>query len=215
LLRAHFPAVAVLSEAPLAAVSFVVGGAEDVAVSEALASIAGEPTHLVAFASGTPHPKWELAESLLVPTGPGTAGAAADEIVVARAELTAMTDQYRAGCQERYRAGCEERDGLREALMTAQDQLDRQDETLSSLRRETERHLRRSSEDAGAVEVAQLERERSDRRAASAERALEALSAQLRERTAQLTALEKELARVRGERLAERPDDRGDLPGAT
>jgi len=82
--------------------------------------------------------------------------------------------------------------------MTLQDQADRQEDALSSLRREAERHLRQLSENTSALELTTLENDRLEKRAASAERALESLGTQLQQRTSDLASLEREVTRLRG-----------------
>jgi len=191
-LAQHFDAIELVDETPLAAVSFVVRGIEEIAVNETLASVAGEAAGLVAFCAAGARRPWQLVESLLVPlaTGPDAAVAAPDE------EREALRAQL-AGATERYHAASAERDAVRDAHMALQDRIDRQEEALSSLRRDAERHLRQISEDAAALELAGLERDRAVDRAASAERALEAAAAELQRLRAELAAAEKELARLR------------------
>lgn len=179
LLRPHFGAIQVVAEAPLAGLSFVVPELDDVAVNEQLAPIAGEPTHLVALCAPPPavpgelqaHP-WQLPESLLVPLRPAGAtpvAAGAEELAALRDEL----DDLRA----RLEAATLERDALREALMIAQDRTDRHEAALSTLRRQTERHLHQLTDAAAEVELARLDRDREQRRA-------DALATELAERVA-------------------------------
>jgi chromosome segregation ATPase len=168
-----------------------------VAVNEELASIAPEPTHFVALAADGPSRPWHLPESLIVPLrGEGTqpVRAGAEDLAALREELEAVS--------LRHQAACVERDGLRDTLMTLEDQADRHEDALSTLRREAERHLRQLSDDAAALELATLERDRLEKKAASAERALESLGAQLQQRTAELAALEREVHRLRGGKIA-------------
>jgi hypothetical protein len=194
LLRPHFHSIDLVAEAPMAGLSFIVPGTDEVAVNEELASIAPEPTHFVALCAEGPRP-WHLIESLLVPLKPSGATpvlAGAEHIAALREEIEELT--------ARLQSASTERDALRDTVMTLQDQEDQREEALSSLRREAERHLRQISDDATSLELAILERERLERRATSAERALESLGAQLQQRMAELVALERELARARGSR---------------
>jgi Methyltransferase domain len=193
LLRAHFAAFDVVSESPLAGLSFTVPSTDDVAVNEELATISPTPTHFVALCAEGGEKPWHLPESLLVPLRPAGAvmvTAGGEQLAALREEIEEIT--------ARHHAACVERDALRDALMTLQDREDAREEALSSLRREVERLLRQISDDATSLELGALERERLDRRASSAERALESLGAQLQQRNAELVALERELARVRG-----------------
>src|SRR5207244_3265651 len=90
-----------------------------------------------------------------------------------------------------------ERDGLRETLMSAQDSGDQRDATLVALRREAERHLKQISEDASALEMLALERDRAQRRAETAERTASEMEVALKRREVELARLERELARLR------------------
>jgi hypothetical protein len=192
LLRPHFGVVDVVAEAPLSGLSFIVPDTEDVAVNEELATIAPAPTHFVALcAEGADRP-WHLPESLLVPLRP--AGAV---MVLAGAEQLAALREEAEELAARLHAASVERDSLRDAVMTLQDREDAREDALSSLRREAERLLRQISDDATSLELGALERERLERRASSAERALESLGGQLQQRNAELVALERELARLR------------------
>jgi hypothetical protein len=196
-LHPHFPLVDLVPEAPIAAVSYIAPDTEDVAVNEELATFAAEPTHFAALCAESEQRAWHLPESLIVPLrGEGTAH------VVAGAEDLAALREELEGAQARHEAAAQERDDLRDTVMTLQDQLERQEDALSSLRREAERHLRQLTEDASALELTTLERDRSEKRAASAERALESLGAQLQQRAAEVATLEKELARQRGTKIA-------------
>jgi hypothetical protein len=189
----HFATCDLVAESLLVGVSYLVPDTEEAAVNEELASIAAEPTHLLALCAAGETRPWSTAESLLVPLG-GT-----DVVVAAPEELAALREE-RESLEARLDAAVRERDGLREAAMTLQDRADAQEESLSALRRETERYLRQICDDAAALELGTLERERLERRAASVERALESQAAQLHQRTAELVALERELARLRGGR---------------
>jgi hypothetical protein len=192
LVLTHFAVCDLIQESPLAGVSYLAPGTDDVAVNEELARFSATPTHLVALCSPAPSRAWSLPESQLVPLGTGAAlvPATPEDLAALREELEHL--------QTRYQAACRDRDAFREAATTLEDRADHQEQSLSALRRETERHLRQISDDAAALELAALERDRLDRRAASAERALEAQSAQLHQRTAELVALERELSRLRG-----------------
>jgi hypothetical protein len=194
LVRHHFPVFDVVAEAPLHGVSYIAPATDEVAVNEQLTSIAGPPSHLVVLgAEGARRPApWSLPESLLVPLGEAAGagrGPAAGDLAALRAELEAMAARHEGVCQER--------DSLRERMMALQEGAERDEQTQSALRRDAERHLGQLSEELAHRELTGLERERLERRAASAERALEAHIAQLAQRTAQLVALERELARLR------------------
>jgi hypothetical protein len=191
-LRPHFAAVDLVPEAPIAAVSYIAPGTDDVAVNEELASFAQEPSHFVALCAESQR-SWHLPESLIVPLR----GEGAEKVLAGAQDMAALREELEAAAL-RYDAACRERDELRDTLMTLQDQTDRHEDALSSLRREAERHLRQISENASALELTALEKDRHEKRAASAERALESLGAQLQQRTAELAALERELARLRG-----------------
>jgi hypothetical protein len=192
LVLAHFGICDVVPESPLAGVAYLVPGTDEVAVNEELAHIAGQPAHLVCLCAPGPTRTWTVPESLLVPLSPAGAlpvEAAPQEVAALREELESL--------QARHAAAAREHDALRETTMTLQDRADQLEEALSTLRRETERHLRQISDDAAALELATLERERLERRATSAERALESQAAQLHRRTTELVALERELTRLR------------------
>lgn len=190
LLRHHFSSVDIVSETRISGVSLSVPGVDDVAVNEALSRIAGDPTHFVALCTEAARRPWSLPESLLVPVAntpaPPTGGA---EVAALRAEILSLA--------ERLRVACAERDDMRERLMTAQDEVDRREATLSALRRDLTRHLHQGSEAAGARELAVVERDLADQRAASAERALEVLAAEAQALRTDVAALERELARLR------------------
>ncbi len=180
-LRDHFATVQVVAETPLQAISFSIAGIEDVAVNEAISPIAGTPSHLVVFCTPGDKTPWQLPESLLVPVGgPGTDAPDRDRESL-RAELAALTARHQAACRER--------DELRETAAGLEDEGDRKEEALSSLRRAIDRQLGQASELASALEMAALDRQQADRRAASAERALETLSAEAQRLRAELAAL--------------------------
>jgi hypothetical protein len=192
LVLAHFGICDLVPESPLVGVAYLVPGTDDVAVNEELAHISGEPAHMVALCAAGPDRPWTLPESLLVPLG----GAGALPVLATPEDLAALREEV-AGLLARLDAACRDRDALREAVMTAQDRADQLEQTVSALRRETEHHLRQISDDAAARELAAFERERLERRSASAERALESQASRLHQRTAELVALERELARLR------------------
>jgi SAM-dependent methyltransferase len=197
MLRAHFPTVDIVPEAPIAAVSYIAPGTDDVAVNEELASFAQEPSHFVALCAESAQRAWHLPESLIVPLR----GEGAEKVLAGAQDLAALREELEVASL-RYEDACKERDALRDTLMTLQDQGDRHEDALSTLRREAERHLRQLSDDASSLELTTLEKDRLEKRAASAERALESLGTQLQQRTAELTALEREVARLRGGKTA-------------
>jgi SAM-dependent methyltransferase len=192
LVLTHFGVCDLVPESPMAGVAYLAPGTDDVAVNEELARISGPPAYLVALCAAGPARPWSLPESLLVPLS----GAGAYPIASPPEELAALREEIE-GLLARHEAACRDLDAVREALMTAQDRADQLEDSLSALRRETERHLRQISDDAAALELGTLERERLERRAASAERALESQATHLHRRTAELVALERELARLR------------------
>jgi hypothetical protein len=199
MLRPHFPTVDLVPEAPISALSYIAPGTDDVAVNEELASFAQEPSHYVALCAESQQRGWHLPESLIVPLR----GEGAEKVLAGAQDLAALREELETATL-RYEAACQERDALRDTAMTAQDQSDRHEDALSGLRREAERHLRQLSDDASALELTTLEKDRLEKRAASAERALESLGAQLQQRTAELAALEREVARLRGKAEAAR-----------
>jgi hypothetical protein len=192
LVLTHFGICDVVPESPLAGVAYLAPGTDDVAVNEELARISGVPAHLVVLCARGPSRSWTLPESLLIPLS----GAGATLIAAPPEDLAALREELEA-LLARHQGACRERDALREAMMSVHDRADQLEDALSTLRRETERHLRQISDDAAALELATLERERLERRAASAERALESQATQLHRRTAELVALERELSRLR------------------
>jgi SAM-dependent methyltransferase len=193
MLRPHFGTVDLVAEAPISALSYIAPGTEDVAVNEELASFAQEPSHFVALCAESATRGWHLPESLIVPLR----GEGAEKVLAGAQDLAALREELETAAL-RYEGACKERDALRDTVMTLQDQADRHEDALSTLRREAERHLRQLSDDASALELTTLERDRLEKRAASAERALESLGAQLQQRTAELTALDREVVRLRG-----------------
>lgn len=195
MLRPHFATVDLVPEAPIAAVSYIAPSTDDVAVNEELASFAQDPSHFVALCSESQQRSWHLPESLIVPLR----GEGAEKIVAGAQEVAALREELEAAGL-RYEAACRERDALRDSVMTLQDRADSSEDAMSSLRREAERHLRQLSDDASALELTTLEKDRLEKRAASAERALESLGAQLQQRTAELAALQREVVRLRGEK---------------
>jgi hypothetical protein len=199
MLRPHFSLVDLVAEAPISAVSYIAPGTEDVAVNEELAGFAQEPSHFVALCAQSQQRGWHLPESLIVPLR----GEGAEKVMAGAQDLAALREELESAAS-RYEAACRQRDELRDTLMTTQDDADRHEDALSTLRREAERHLRQLSDDASALELTTLEKDRLEKRAASAERALESLGAQLQQRTAELAALERELARLRGKSASAR-----------
>lgn len=193
MLRHHFPLIDLVPEAPIAAVSYIAPGTEDVAVNEELATFAQEPSHFVALCAESQQRAWHLPESLIIPLR----GEGADKVLAGAQDLAALREELETAAL-RYEAACKERDELRDTVMTLQDQADRQEDALSSLRREAERHLRQLSENTSALELTTLENDRLEKRAASAERALESLGTQLQQRTSDLASLEREVTRLRG-----------------
>jgi hypothetical protein len=192
MLRPHFPMVDLVAEAPIAAVSYIAPGTDDVAVNEELATFAQEPTHFVVLCAESQQRAWHLPESLIVPLR----GEGAEKVLAGAQDVAALREELETAAL-RYEAACKQRDELQDTVMTLQDQADRQEDAMSSLRREAERHLRQISENASALELTALEKDRLEKRASSAERALESLGTQLQQRTAELAALERELARLR------------------
>src|SRR5207249_10875175 len=115
----HFTLVDLVAEAPVAAVSYIAPDTDEVAVNEELATIAPEPTHFVALCAEGPQRPWHLPESLIVPLrgeGAQPVRAGAEDLAALREELESLT--------LRHQAACVERDGLRDTVMTLQDQAD-------------------------------------------------------------------------------------------
>ncbi|HXU80298.1 MAG TPA: methyltransferase domain-containing protein [Polyangia bacterium] len=196
MLRPHFATVDLVPEAPISALSYIAPGTDDVAVNEELATFAQDPSHFIALCAESQR-SWHIPESLIVPLR----GEGAEKVLAGAQEVAALREELES-MGLRHEAVCRERDALRDTAMTLQDQTDRNEDALSGLRREAERHLRQLSDDASALELTTLEKDRLEKRAASAERALESLGAQLQQRTAELTALQREVARLRGEKVA-------------
>jgi hypothetical protein len=198
-LSAHFPGARIVEEGWFAGASFVVSGTDDVAVQEALHPLPGPPTHHVAFCGVDAEmtSRWWSAESLLVPVAALSAMAGDEAVRLVGAEeraeaLRAELDELQA----RHRELCDERDGLREATLGALDRGDRRDEAMAALRRESERHLRQMADDAGAIELLTLDRDRALAQVAALEQALATATAQLRRRDVDLQGLERELGRL-------------------
>jgi hypothetical protein len=183
-LRDRLGAAEVVEETGFSGIAFSVAGVEDMAISEALMPAVKEPSGIVVLGAASAEGPWSLGESLLVPMEAGTraslAGAQERASCVARAEWTA-----------RYQGVCTERDQLRERLMADEDGDDRRDEMLSALRGDNERYVRQISAHAAELELRQLERDKAERRAASAERALEALSSEVHSLRVQVSAQAK------------------------
>lgn len=193
LLRHHFPTVDLVAEAPISAISYIAPGTDEVAVNEELATFSPDPTHFVALCAESTQRPWHLPESLIAPLR----GSGAAPVLAGAEDLAALREEVESAAA-RLEAAHRERDTLRDTLMTMQDEADRHEEALSAARREAERHLRQLSDDSAALELTTIERDRLQKRADSAERALESLGTQLQQRTAELAALERELARARG-----------------
>ncbi len=95
LLGRHFRVVEIVAQTPLLGFSLAPPGADEMAVSEALAPVAGEPSHLLAFCTAASERVWQLAESLLVTLpydqalldGGRRDGAAGEETLRLRREL--------------------------------------------------------------------------------------------------------------------------------
>jgi hypothetical protein len=191
LLLERFATVQAVVERPFAGVAYSVSGTDEVAVNEELAAADDPPSHHVFFATTADGRTWELAESLLVPVA-----IAADEASGARAEL-ARREARVVELEQLRDELCAERDQLREAIMLTEDREDRRDQALRALRRESERLLEALSAQASTVELAQLERDRADRRAASVEGELAGALAQLKRREVEVQTLERELERLR------------------
>jgi hypothetical protein len=192
LVLAHFGICDLVAESPLVGVAYLAPGTDDVAVNEELAKISGEPAHLVALCAAGPGRPWSVPESLLVPL----AGAGSLSVAASPEDLAALRQEVES-LRARHETACRERDALREAVMTTEERAEQLEETLSALRREAAHHLRQIAEDAAALELTTFDRERLERRSASAERALESQASQLHRCTSDLVALERELARLR------------------
>lgn len=200
LLRPHFAGVCVVEESRFAGVSFLVPGAEEIAVNQVLAPIGAAAELFVALCSRQPD-RWTLGESLLVPVGGDPGSADGSE----RAEVEALTARLVEADLER--------ESLRETLMTLQDGIDRRELLVSALRRQAERQVRQLSETAAALEVASLEAEQLGRRATAAEQGLagaqaelarcQALIRDLADEVRRLRAARGELARLRGPGVAQ------------
>jgi len=170
LLRPHWATIELVAESRIGAIAFAVAGVEDMAVNEALV-IAGQPTHFVAFAARGPRRTWSLSESLLVPLDVAVAPAVDQDVSALRAELASMA--------ERHGAACREGDELRERVLALENASDGRADALSALRRASGRHLRQLTDQAHALELARLAQASAERRAASAERALAGLAAEV------------------------------------
>ncbi len=183
LLRFHFTTVDIVAETRFRGVGFSVSGVEAVAVNEDMANLAASPSFHLALCTNGRERTWVLKESLWMSLGEAPPSPSADQEV---AQLRRQCDELNA-----------ERDSLRETMMTADDQRDQRDAALSALRREAERHLRQISDDAAAIELASLDRDRALREVAAAAAATQALKAELRQREADILALETELSRLK------------------
>jgi SAM-dependent methyltransferase len=189
----HFATVDIVEETPFRAVSFFAPGCDELAVSEAMARVAGKPSHFVALCTPAAERTWQLSESLLVPTGSVDAGEANQtELAAWRAEVTRLT--------ERTEEIAREREALRERQMTLQDSIERQGKSVSTMRKDIERFLRQISDDAAARELLSLERDQVRRKLAQSEAEVEAANCEVYRQKAIAQALRKEVARLRAAR---------------
>jgi hypothetical protein len=187
LLRFHFSRIDIVSQSTCEGVAFSASrDAEPPVTRTDLASVSDNPTYHLALCSKTAQKTWATPESILVPTAAGLA---------MRTSADVMTELERL--RSRHQEVCVERDHLRETVMTSEDQRDKREQTLSTLRREAERYLRQISDDAAALELLSLDRERAERRAVAAEQALATATAEKNQREADVIGLENELARLR------------------
>lgn len=206
LLGEHFGRADIVAETPFLGVSFFAPGTEDIAVNEEFTQLAAVPLHNLVFCSRSEHATWQLAESLLVPVEGRLAEleAAAARAPALESESTRLRAEV-ARLEALVREVAQERDSLRETAMTYQDQHDGRDAVLAALRREAARHLKQISEDATALEMATLERERAERRAERAEQTVAELEVSLKRREVEVAGLERELTRLRGRKKVGAP----------
>jgi hypothetical protein len=191
----HFATVDIVEETPFLAVSFFAPGSDDLAVSEAMARVAGKPSHFIALCTSASERTWQLSESLLVPTGPGGGVEAGEgEIAAWRAEVDRLTARNAQIARER--------DDLRERQMMLDDRAERLGKTVVALRRDVERYLRQISDDAAGRELLALEREQLQRKLAKAEGEIAISGRELERQKAAVQALRKEVARLRAARGA-------------
>jgi hypothetical protein len=188
----HFATVDIVEETPFLAVSFFAPGSDDLAVSEAMAKVAGKPSHFIALCTAAPERTWQLSESLLVPTGPGEGSAADGELFAWQAEVDRLTGLNAEIARER--------DELRERQMMVEDRNQRVGQTVLTLRKDVERYLRQISDDSAARELLQLERDQLRRKLAAAESQLAAGVRELEHQKSAVQALRKEVARLRAAR---------------
>ena len=189
----QFATVDIIEETPFRAVSYFVPGSDDLAVSEAMASVGGKPSHLIALCTAALERCWHMSESLLVPTGPGEGGEASEgELAAWRVEVTRLTAMNATIARER--------DEMRERQMMLQDRAERLSKTISALRKDVERYLRQISDDAAARELLALEREQLRRKIASAEGEIEAANREIDKQKSSAQALRMEVARLRAAR---------------
>lgn len=189
----HFATVDIVEETPFRAVSFFAPGSEDLAVSEAMARVGGKPSHLVALCTSAADRPWHLAESLLVPTGPGDDHNPGEgELAAWRAEVERLTLANVAVARER--------DELREREMTLRDQSERLGKTVALLRKDVERYLRQISDDAAARELATLERDQLRRKLVALESELRTANHELERQASATQALRNEVDRLRAAR---------------
>jgi hypothetical protein len=189
----HFATVDIVEETPFRAVSYFIPGSEDLAVSEAMSKVGGKPSHLIALCTAAAERTWHLAESLLVPTGPGDGGVTGEgELAAWRAEVERLTVAHAAIGRER--------DDLRERQMMLQDHAERLGRTVAAMRKDVERYLRQIGDDAAARELLSLEREQLRRRIAAVEGELEVANRDIDKHKSSVQALRKEVARLRAAR---------------
>jgi hypothetical protein len=193
LLLEHFATVDIVEETPFRGVSFFSPGSDELAVSEAISRLAGNPSHLIALCTAATARSWHLSESLLVPTGPGLDGAAGEgELSAWRTEVERLTVEVADTARER--------DELRESQMILQDRSEKMSKTVGVLRKDVERYLRQISDDAAARELLAMERDHLQRKLAAAADEIEKASREIEKQKANVQALRKEVARLRAAR---------------
>jgi SAM-dependent methyltransferase len=198
----HFATVDIVEETPFLAVSFFAPGSDDLAVSEAMARVAGKPSHLIALCTTANERTWQLSESLLVPTGPGGGvEAGGGEIAAWRAEVDRLTARNAEVARER--------DDLRERQMMLQDRAERLGRTVLALRKDVERYLRQMSDDAAGRELLGLERDQLQRKLTAAESEIAVTARELEKQKAMVQALRKEVDRLRAARGSQAGSGRG------
>ena len=198
----QFATVDIVEETPFRAVSYFVPGSDELAVSEAMARVGGNPSHLIALCAAADEHSWRLSESLLVPTGPGEGGETGEgEMAAWRAEVTRISALNATITRER--------EDMRERQMTWQDRTERLGKTISNMRKDVERYLRQMSDDAAARELLSLERDQLLRKLASAEGELEAANHEIENQKSNAQALRKEVARLRAARGSSTGPGRG------